>query len=158
MRKGAVAGSVLLFVMTFALFIQLVPAAACTGSGCRGLDPIDAGCAVNAVTVYYWLDRSVSGSYGEVETDLRWKSTCIANWARGWVRANNSNTKYLYAKVWEKYLPSWNYYYYIQGNPLAVGSYTWTDMVSGADVSVAFAGIAKTSWSGPYNPSYQYEG
>jgi hypothetical protein len=164
--------SILAFIVTTSMLLVLyLPVSACNGTSCRGIYPYDSTdsygqtCAASAYTVYESSTRTSNGTYGTVQTDLRFSYSspdhgCYSNWARGWVNANNSNTKFLYVKVWEKSTPSWGYYDYLQGNPLAVGSSTYTKMVNGAsgNIAVAFAGLASSSWSGPYSPSFQYEG
>lgn len=128
----------------------------CSGTGCRGLDPSTSGCSASAYTVAGWAD--VSGTNGTVRNELRYSTSCVSNWSRATVRANNSNTIWLYAKVWEKPNPGWYYYQYIGAIPLSVGSSVYTKMVSGTVTTVSFSGISSTSWSGPYNPSHQYQG
>lgn len=151
-----------LSLLSFGVLIPQDSAAACYGTSCRGKNPAvekdSQGrlCSTTAYTVYGGYTKS--GTNGTVRNELRYSTGCVSNWSRASVTANNSNTKWLYAKVWEKPYPSWNYYYYIGGNPLSVGSYCYTKMVSGTVTTVSFVGISSVSWSGPYNPSHQYEG
>jgi hypothetical protein len=152
-------------VLSFVSAISFLPqksAAACSGTSCRGLDPaIERDsygrlCSVTAHTVYGGYSRT--GTNGRVKNELRYSTGCVSNWSRASVLANNANTKWLYAKVWEKPSPGWNYYYHIYGNPLGVGSYCYTNMVSGTVTTISFVGISSVSWYGPYNPDHQYEG
>ncbi|MFD5433241.1 DUF2690 domain-containing protein [Kitasatospora sp. NPDC127067] len=67
--------------------------AGCYGSSCNGQDPVDMGCSPDAYTV-----ESVASTLGTIE--LRYSSSCRANWARisgtsigqnFWVQNTNGN-------------------------------------------------------------------
>ncbi|MEU0375372.1 DUF2690 domain-containing protein [Streptomyces sp. NPDC006283] len=59
----------------FAPAAQAAPTAGCHGSGCRGLDPNQAGCSADAYTV-----ARVNTLAGTVQ--LRYSPSCRSNWAR----------------------------------------------------------------------------
>lgn len=65
--------------------------ATCSGSGCNGKDPITEGCSGTTVA-----SATASGPSGSVTSELRWSSTCVANWAR---TTSNSGNRYLRAEV-----------------------------------------------------------
>lgn len=149
--------------ITIILLMFPLPVEACWRTGCRGIDPYDSfdssgrTCAQTALTVSGSGSRS--GSYGTVMTELRWSSGCQSNWARATATATNSNSKCLRARVSEN-ATNWYYYYDRVGNPLAQYTSTYPSMVDGDinKVSTTFGGISSGDCSGPYDPSYSYEG
>lgn len=65
-------------------------AAGCYASSCTGLDPVQAGCASDAETIY---TINGVGSWGKGILQLRYSPSCAAAWAKiyddGRVNANN---------------------------------------------------------------------
>ncbi|MEV7025695.1 DUF2690 domain-containing protein [Kitasatospora sp. NPDC093558] len=53
------------------------PRQGCTGDGCYQLDPVEEGCADDAVTV-----DGASATIGDMRVDLRYSESCRASWAQ----------------------------------------------------------------------------
>lgn len=61
--------------------VQSAHAAGCSGTGCDGRDPIQAGCASDAYTaISDYIYNSVGNAVARV--DLRYSPSCGTNWAR----------------------------------------------------------------------------
>lgn len=88
---------VLAIVLILAVMLTIVPTgsanAACSGSGCTGLDPSAQGCTSDAQTVGSYTG---SGSSGTVTGTLMYSPTCVANWAKA---TTSSGSRYVRAEV-----------------------------------------------------------
>ncbi|MFE7590761.1 DUF2690 domain-containing protein [Kitasatospora sp. NPDC057512] len=85
--------------------------AGCYASSCSGRDPIQMGCNADAYTV-----ESVSSAYGTIE--LRYSSSCKANWAR----ISGASNGQLFWVENSSDIQFWN----------AIGSTGYGDMVDGS--------------------------
>jgi len=106
-------------------------------------------CSNGATTVLYQSqqEKTVSGTYGQVNVELRWGSYCVVNWTRGTVYATTTSTKQFGIKA----TTTTGYYttYYVQnGTKIPVGTQQYTDMVDGNVTVTAFAGLRSTTCLG----------
>lgn len=106
--------------------------AACYGSGCNGLDPAQQGCSGYTATY-----RTITGTAGKIQVQLRYSSGCNANWSR---TISLDQTKYLLAG-----LDNLGYGTAIYGGTV------YSDMWNGGVVNCAYGG-GKYSLSASWNP------
>ncbi|TMF45805.1 MAG: DUF2690 domain-containing protein [Chloroflexi bacterium] len=107
---------------------HLLPRVTCSGDGCNGLDPEQAGCAADAYTVKV-SGGKVSFRTGYVE--LRYSPTCGTNWARVISTVGNAQ---LTVSIRRKD----GLFYFSVGS----GTRLWSPMVSAVNVKAKGCGSA----------------
>lgn len=156
----------LMFVVGISIPTHNVLADTCAtqGQGCWHKDPADTTyggvyCSTGAVTVLYGgnAGRTASGTSGQVYDELRYSSTCQANWGRGTVYATTAYTYQLGVRV----IPDSPYagYYateYAQG--VVYGSQYYTNMVNGQVYVTGYAGIGPSACNGDQDSFGDYTG
>ncbi|MGB7538113.1 MAG: hypothetical protein WBM17_06210 [Anaerolineales bacterium] len=170
------AGSTVLALIVVVLLLSTKTAFAvtkCDGQGCYQLDPQTTYSSDGAhicsadTTVAYYPGIYPSGTNGTLWLQLRYSGYCHSNWARGYVHANNANTKQIGLKAMATNVGYWTSVYY-QGNPLPASDYVpyWTNMVNGWYLAWAVGGLNGSYCSGSggsgfpcnYNPTAAYSG
>jgi hypothetical protein len=109
--------------------------ALCNGSGCNGLDPASTGCSGGAYTAAY---RNGTGTWGTVQVQMRYSSSCVANWTRS---VSLGSTRYIRAVISGGFSDSYEIY----------GGSAYTDMANGYVTNCGSGGM-RNSTSGSFSP------